>query len=85
VIAAGLPPEEPIMQWLRAEPQASRYRATCVCVIGRCEYHVRPNTGWIEARDYTDPRSMRSQFCQPDRPGQPYMHPSIEDARRGHT
>lgn len=90
VLAAHLPEEEPIMRWWRwadskpttAAPEELRLKLRPhdhALTVGRCEYHVRRDSGWVEVRDYTDPRSMRSQFYQPDRPGQPYMAPSVED------
>ncbi len=77
---AGLPEEEPIMQWM-ADPDGSlKLRAhDHALLVGRCEYHVHRDRGWVEVRDYTDPRSMRSQFYQPDRPGQPYLPPHVEE------
>jgi hypothetical protein len=48
-------------------------------LIARCEYLVDQRTGAVTVKDYTDPRSMRHQRYEPDRPGQPYMGPSRED------
>ena len=90
VLAAHLPAEEPIMAWwrwakqspTRAAPEGLGVRIRAhdhALLIGRCEYHVHGDRGWVEVRDYTDPRSMRSQFYQPDRPGQPYLAPSVEE------
>src|SRR6476469_6144274 len=90
-LAAHLPEQEPIMRWWRwarskpttALPKERELRLRAhdhALLAGRCEYHVRHDRGgWIEVRDYTDPRSMRSQFYQPDRPGQPYLPPHVED------
>jgi hypothetical protein len=71
------------MGWLRGEREGElRLQAgDLALVIGRCEYHVHPDTYRIEVGDYTAPRSMRSQFYQPDRLGQPYLAPHAEDRR----
>jgi hypothetical protein len=76
---AQLPPEEPISQWI-ATPDAQRLKLRArdhALILGECEYHVHAD-GRIEVRDYTDPRSMRFQCYDPNRPLQPYMHPSQE-------
>ena len=89
VLAAQLPSEEPLMAWWRwadgepthalPEDQQLQIRAhDHALLVGACEYHVRDD-GRVEVRDYRDPRSMRSQFYDPARPGQPYMSPSRED------
>jgi hypothetical protein len=90
VLAAGLPAEEPVMRWwswassnpTTALPRERELRLRAhdhVLLIGRCEYIVHRDTGWVEVRDYTDLRSMRHQVYQPDRPGQPYLAASVED------
>ena len=80
VMDAKLPRREPIMRWLDwPDDESLKVRAwDHALLLGRCEYHCLPD-GRVEVRDYTDPRSMRSQFYDPKRPGQPYMAPSHED------
>jgi hypothetical protein len=89
ILHAQLPAEEPIMQWwrwaesrpTRALPRDRELRVRAgdhALLVGRCEYHVLAD-GRVEVRDHTDPRSMRSQFYDPRRPGQPMMQPAIED------
>jgi hypothetical protein len=82
VLACNLPAEEPIMRWwARPDTRSLKVRAgDHALLIGGCEYHVDMATGVVEVRDYSDPRSMRFQRYEPDRP-QPYMAPSIEDER----
>lgn len=78
---AKLPSEEPISEWIvdRAVPLKLRAwdHAFTMC-DGLVEYHCLPD-GQVEVKDYRDPRSMRYQRYDPERPGQPYMHPSRED------
>ena len=79
VRAAGLPDEEPISRWL-AEPDAQSLKLRAfdhALVIDGAEYHVNASTGIVEVKD-VHPRSMRYQRYDPQRPGQPYMHPSRE-------
>ncbi len=81
VIRAQLPPEEPISRWI-ADPDSDSLRLRAgdhALLLGACEYHVERGSGVVEVRDYSDPRSMRSQRYDPKRPGQPYMNPSVED------
>jgi hypothetical protein len=80
VAVAGLPEEEPIIRWMVSDREEElRLRAgDDALIIGQCEYHAHPDTGWLEVRDYTDRRSMRSQVYQPDRPGQPMLPPHVE-------
>ena len=81
ILAAYLPAEEPVMRWLDDPDMTSpKIRAgDHALLVGACEYHVDQDTGWVGVRDYTDPRLMRSQVYQPDRPGQPYLAPSVEE------
>ena len=90
VLAAHLPEEEPIMAWwrwaesspTRAAPEGFELRVRAhdhALILGQREYHVHRDRGWIEVRDYSDPRSMASQVYQPDRPGQPYLSPHAEE------
>jgi hypothetical protein len=80
VVAARLPPEEPISRWLSDRDSELRLRAgDHALVIEGCEYHVDRATGCVEVRDHRDPRAMRSQRYDPRRPGQPYLAPSIDD------
>ncbi len=81
VVDAQLPPEEPISRWLADADDAGRLRLRAgdhALLLGGCEYHVDRRTGVVEVRDYSDPRSMRSQRYEPGRP-QPFMAPSVED------
>jgi hypothetical protein len=82
VLAAHLPPDEPIMRWW-ADPDAHSLKLRAhdlALLLGPVEYHVNRATGWVEVRDYSDhPHAMRSQVYQPDRPGQPYMPPARPD------
>ncbi len=88
VLAAGLPPQEPLMRWLawaeskptHALPREQELRIRAgdhALLVGAVEYHCLAN-GRVEVKDMTDPRSMRFQVYDPRRPGQPYMHPSVE-------
>ena len=77
---AGLPADEPIMRWMEHPDGSLKLRAgDHALILGQREYHVHRDTGWVEVRDYSDPRSMASQVYQPDRPGQPYLPPHVEE------
>ena len=91
VVAAQLPPEEPIMGWLLAEHHGEltdeqrddlKLRAgdhALVMCRGLVEYHVGERSGVVDLLDHRDPRSMRHQRYDPARPGQPYLPPHVED------
>lgn len=75
-------PRSPISKWI-AEPDADTLKVRAhdhalVTEGGLLEYHVLRD-GRVEVKDYRDPRSMRSQFYDPARPGQPHMSPHRED------
>ena len=81
----GLPPEEPLAKWL-ANPDTTSLSITTgdlALRIDRCVYRI-DDVGAVMVSDHRDPRSMRSQRYEIDRP-QPYMHPSIEDDGRPTT
>jgi hypothetical protein len=89
VIAAGLPRQEPIMQWLREEREGVEHRddltlragdLALVMADGLLEYRVCSETGAVLVSDHRDPRAMRSQRYERGRP-QPYLPPHVEDRR----
>ena len=91
VVGAGLPPEEPIMQWLREEYDGVEHRGdlqlragdlALVMSGGLVEYRVESDTGAVQVLDSRDPRSMRSQRYEPGRP-QPYLPPHTEERDEG--
>jgi hypothetical protein len=59
MLACHLPAEEPIMRWW-ANPDVTSLRLRAddhALLVGKCEYHVDQDTGRVEVKDYSDPRS----------------------------